>query len=86
MNVWQLPIGGNKVGRVGRGRRARSAAPASARSPAQLRRRSLPQAAVLLSTCWLNSMLTGVAFCGPSHNDVAVAAYDTDELRVWRRA
>jgi hypothetical protein len=43
------------------------------------------QAAVLLSVCWLNSMLTGVAFCGPNHNDVAVTAYDTDELRVWRR-
>lgn len=44
------------------------------------------QAAVLLSVCWLNAMLTGVAFCGPSCNDVAVMAYDTEELRVWRRS
>ncbi len=38
----------------------------------------------LLSVCWLHAMLTGVAFCGPSADDVAVVAYDTDELHVYK--
>ena len=46
----------------------------------------MTQAAVLLSVCWLNAMLTGATFCGPDYNDVAVTAYDTEELRIWKRS
>jgi hypothetical protein len=47
---------------------------------------TLTQAAVLLSVCWLNAILTGATFCGPDYNDVAVTAYDTEELRIWKRS
>ncbi len=47
---------------------------------------AVTQAAVLLSVCWLNAMITGATFCGPDYNDVAVAAYDTEELRIWKRS
>lgn len=48
-------------------------------------RSSFPsQPECLLSVCWLHAMLTGVAFCGPSADDVAVVAYDTDELHVYK--
>lgn len=42
------------------------------------------QASVLLSTVLLNQVLTGVAFCGPVGDDVAVVAYDTDEVDIFR--
>ncbi|GLC46400.1 WD repeat-containing protein 54 [Pleodorina starrii] len=42
------------------------------------------KAECLLSTCWMNAMLTGVAFCGPTNDDVAVVAYDTDEVHVYK--
>ncbi|KAG2485514.1 hypothetical protein HYH03_015787 [Edaphochlamys debaryana] len=49
---------------------------------------SLPMAGAkpecLLSVCWLQAMLTGVAFCGPTNDDVAVVAYDTDEVHVYK--
>jgi hypothetical protein len=44
------------------------------------------QAANLLSVCWLNALMTGVAFCGEDSNDVAAVAYDQDELAVWTGA
>lgn len=28
-------------------------------------------------------MVTGVAFCGEDSNGVAVAAFDTDEIKIW---
>ena len=37
----------------------------------------------LLSLCWNNTLLTGLAFTGTTSNSIAVAAYDTDEIRVW---
>lgn len=36
-----------------------------------------------LSACWHNAVLTGIAFTGPGSNDVAVAAYDTEQIHVW---
>ena len=35
-----------------------------------------------LSACWNDALLTGIAFTGRA-NDVALAAYDTDEIRIW---
>ncbi len=43
-----------------------------------------PKAACLLSTNWMHAMPTGLAFCGPSENDVAVVAMDNEEVRVYR--
>lgn len=37
----------------------------------------------LLSLCWNNALLTGLVFTGTASNSIAVAAYDTDEIRVW---
>ena len=34
------------------------------------------------SACWNDALLTGIAFTGRA-NDVAAAAYDTDEIRIW---
>lgn len=42
------------------------------------------KAAPLLSTCALNCMLTGVAFCGEGEADVAAIAYDGDDLMIWQ--
>ncbi|PNH03422.1 hypothetical protein TSOC_010512 [Tetrabaena socialis] len=42
------------------------------------------KAELLLSVCWLQAALTGVAFCGPTSDDVAVVAYDTDEVHVYK--
>ncbi|GIL74642.1 hypothetical protein Vretimale_2281 [Volvox reticuliferus] len=44
------------------------------------------KASCLLSVCWLHAMLTGVAFCGPTSDDVAVVAYDTDEVHVYKHS
>lgn len=44
------------------------------------------QGECVLSVCWLSAMLTGVAFCGPTCDDVAVVAYDTDELHIYKAA
>ncbi|KAL3154103.1 WD repeat-containing protein 54, variant 2 [Trebouxia sp. C0010 RCD-2024] len=41
------------------------------------------QARPLLSACWNNAVLTGIAFTGPASNSIAAAAYDTDEIAVW---
>ncbi|PNW71180.1 hypothetical protein CHLRE_16g694402v5 [Chlamydomonas reinhardtii] len=38
----------------------------------------------LLSVCWMHAALTGVAFCGAAGDDVAVVAYDTDEVHVYK--
>lgn len=43
------------------------------------------QAELLLSVCWLHAALTGVAFCGPAGDDVAVVAYDTDEIHLYKK-
>lgn len=37
----------------------------------------------LLSLCWNNAVLTGIAFAGTDSNSIAVAAYDVDEIGVW---
>lgn len=42
------------------------------------------QAACLHSACSLHDVLTGVAFCGDSNDDVAAVAYDTEALLLWR--
>lgn len=42
------------------------------------------QAELLFSACWLHALLTGVAFCGPTNDDVAVVAYDTDEIQIFK--
>ncbi|GFR46250.1 hypothetical protein Agub_g7799 [Astrephomene gubernaculifera] len=44
------------------------------------------KADLLLSVCWMHAVLTGVAFCGPTSDDVAVVAYDTDEVHVYKYA
>lgn len=44
------------------------------------------QATCLLSVCWLHAMLTGVSFCGPTYSDLAVVAYDTDEVHLYKAA
>mmetsp|Transcript_43009 Transcript_43009/g.102097 ORF Transcript_43009/g.102097 Transcript_43009/m.102097 type:complete len:240 (+) Transcript_43009:431-1150(+) len=46
--------------------------------------KSSPEAGPLLSKCLPSTMLTGVAFCGPDNNDVAVSAYDHTELKVFQ--
>lgn len=38
----------------------------------------------VLSVCWLHAALTGVAFCGPTSDDLAVVAYDTDEVHIYK--
>ena len=43
----------------------------------------LVQARPLLSLCWNNALLTGLAFTGTGSNSIAVAAYDTDEIGIW---
>jgi len=42
------------------------------------------KAAVLLSTVWMHATVTGVAFCGPTFDDVAAVAFDTDELQLFK--
>ncbi|EFJ46699.1 hypothetical protein VOLCADRAFT_118068 [Volvox carteri f. nagariensis] len=42
------------------------------------------KAECLLSVCWMHAMLTGVAFCGANSDDVAVVAYDTDEVHLYK--
>jgi hypothetical protein len=32
----------------------------------------------------MHAAVTGVAFCGPTYDDVAAVAYDTDELQIYR--
>jgi len=44
----------------------------------------LSQATCLLSTCTLHELLTGVAFCGESCDDVAAVAYDSEALLIWK--
>lgn len=44
------------------------------------------QAANLLSVCWVNALVTGVAFCGSGSNDLAAVAYDQDEISIWTAA
>lgn len=34
----------------------------------------------VLSRCWVNRILTGIAFCGKGYDEVAVVAYDTEEI------
>lgn len=43
----------------------------------------LLQVSSLMSICWNNSLLTGIAFVGPANSNIAVAAYDTDEICIW---
>lgn len=38
----------------------------------------------VLSKCWTNRILTGVAFCGSGFDDVAVVAYDTEEVMLCK--
>jgi hypothetical protein len=38
----------------------------------------------ILSLCWPTVVLTGVAFCGDCSDDVAVSAYDHDEIRIYK--
>eukprot|EP00201_Polytomella_parva_P000635 CAMPEP_0175079598 /NCGR_PEP_ID=MMETSP0052_2-20121109/24914_1 /TAXON_ID=51329 ORGANISM="Polytomella parva, Strain SAG 63-3" /NCGR_SAMPLE_ID=MMETSP0052_2 /ASSEMBLY_ACC=CAM_ASM_000194 /LENGTH=259 /DNA_ID=CAMNT_0016349951 /DNA_START=191 /DNA_END=973 /DNA_ORIENTATION=+ len=38
----------------------------------------------LLSVAWLNAPITGVTFCGPNNNDIAVVAYDTEEIYYYK--
>lgn len=40
----------------------------------------------LLSLCYSNKILTGVAFCGVEYRDIAVTAYDMDEIYIRRSA
>lgn len=40
--------------------------------------------APLASACELHCALTGVAFCGRGGDDVAAAAYDMEQMPVWR--
>jgi len=42
------------------------------------------QATNLLSATWFHAAVTGLTFCGPTFDDVAAVAYDTDELRVYK--
>lgn len=37
----------------------------------------------LLSVCWEAVVITGVAFCGKSFDDVAAIGYDNEELRIY---
>ncbi|GMH43686.1 hypothetical protein BSKO_11608 [Bryopsis sp. KO-2023] len=45
---------------------------------------SLEEIAPVFSTCWPHNMMTGVAFCGKDFDDVAVVAYDTEEIVIWK--
>jgi hypothetical protein len=45
---------------------------------------AVPQTTSLLSTVWMHATVTGVAFCGPTFDDVAAVAYDTDELQLYK--
>lgn len=38
----------------------------------------------VFSTCWRDSMLTGVTFCGDRGDSLAVSAHDELELCVWQ--
>jgi hypothetical protein len=42
------------------------------------------QGSCVLSVCWLHAALTRVAFCGPTGDDLAVVAYDTDEVHIYK--
>jgi len=45
--------------------------------------RETPEATPLLSVCWPMVMLTGVAFCGRTSDDIATVGYDHDEMRIF---
>jgi len=40
----------------------------------------------LLSCVWMHAAVAGTAFCGPTFDDVAAVAYDTDELQLYKLA
>lgn len=40
------------------------------------------QVHTLMSGCWSNTMITGVAFAGCTYDKIALAGYDTDEINV----
>ncbi len=42
------------------------------------------QTTALLSVVWMQASVAGVVFCGPTLDDVAAVAYDTDELQVYK--
>ncbi|GBF91359.1 hypothetical protein Rsub_04099 [Raphidocelis subcapitata] len=79
VSAWTLPIGdgaGGGGGGGGAGAAAAAAAGAVLLAPPE----------PLLSAAAVNSVLTGVAWCGEGCDDLAAAVFDADELLIWRGA